>query len=185
MANDYLGPPPSVVSVLDKAPEVVTLCGSTRFKEWFERENQKLTLQGKIVLGPGVYIHSEGVFPAGEKIKVGLDELHLRKIDISQRIHVINVGGYIGSSTKAEVEYAAMRGKEITYLEEGWPYEVRVCQMCRREAVMVGIGGALGDRAIQTADWAHIPMFRHESSGTVYEVSGWIGPECNPEAARR
>lgn len=49
--------------------------------------------------------------------KADLDALHLRKIDLSQRIHVINVGGYVGTSTRREVAYARARGVAVTYLE--------------------------------------------------------------------
>ena len=52
-----------------------------------------------------------------EKTKKMLDEMHKQKIDMSDEIYVINVGGYIGESTKSEIEYAKRNGKKINYLE--------------------------------------------------------------------
>lgn len=99
-------------------PEVVTLCGSTKFKDEFITANRELTLQRIIVISVGLFGWDEGrpeeVF--GEDTKKMLDEIHKRKIDLADRIHVINVGGYIGSSTRSEIEYAEKTGKKITYL---------------------------------------------------------------------
>lgn len=97
-------------------PEVVTLCGSTRFREAFEREQRRLTLEGRIVISVGLWSHDEALDQTSQ-VKVDLDELHRRKIDLSQRIHVINVDGYIGESTRGEVEYAQQHGIDVTYLE--------------------------------------------------------------------
>lgn len=97
--------------------KVVTLCGSTRFKEAFERENRRLTLEGCIVLAPGVFVHEDGAAPVSDDQKRMLDNMHLRKIDLSDEIFVINVGGYIGESTAREVEYARKHGRAIKYLE--------------------------------------------------------------------
>lgn len=97
-------------------PEVVTLCGSTRFRDAFEREQRRLTLEGRIVLSVGMFGHEEGLDETSQ-VKVDLDQLHLRKIDLSQRVHVINAGGYIGSSTSREIAYAQQRGIPVTYLE--------------------------------------------------------------------
>lgn len=71
-------------------PEVVTLCGSPRFKEAYEREAKRLTLEGKIVISVGMLGHQEGLDMEAETKKM-LDELHLRKIDLSDSIHVLNV----------------------------------------------------------------------------------------------
>ena len=105
--------------------EVVTLCGSTRFKDEFIKEQKRLTLEGKIVISVGLFGHS-GDNEVWEnmtedtltKTKEMLDDMHKRKIDMADSIHVINVGGYIGSSTKSEIEYAKMTNKKITYLEK-------------------------------------------------------------------
>lgn len=97
-------------------PEVVTLCGSSRFREAFEREQQRLTLEGRIVISLGVFERPE-VPDVASGASVNLGELHKRKIDLSQRIHVVNVGGYIGSSTRGEIRYAQRHGIAVTYME--------------------------------------------------------------------
>ena len=99
-------------------PEIVCLCGSTRFMEAFFDEGWRLTLQGKIVLSVGVCKHAEdhGAEALGEDVVEALDELHKRKIDLCDRVHVLNVGGYIGDSTRSEIEYARQLRKQITYM---------------------------------------------------------------------
>lgn len=105
--------------------KVVTLCGSTRFKDEFYKVQKKLTLKGYIVISVGLYGHSgdtevwenmdEGTLT---KTKEMLDDMHKRKIDMADEIYVINVGGYIGESTKSEIEYAKKHGKKVNYLEQ-------------------------------------------------------------------
>lgn len=103
---------------------VVTLCGSTRFKDEFMEAQKRLTLEGNIVISVGLFGHSgdeevwenmdEGTLT---KTKEMLDDMHKRKIDMADSIYVINVGGYIGDSTKSEIEYAKAHGKDVRYLE--------------------------------------------------------------------
>lgn len=97
-------------------PEVVCLCGSTRYKKEFEEVYKQLTLEGKIVLTVGCFMHSGD--EVSEEQKEMLDELHLAKIDLADTVFVLNVEGYIGKSTKKEIKYAKKMGKEIKYLEE-------------------------------------------------------------------
>ena len=104
--------------------KVITLCGSTRFKDQFLEAQKRLTLEGNIVISVGLFGHSgnnevwenmdEGTLTA---TKAMLDDMHKAKIDMSDEIFVINVGGYIGESTRSEIEYAEMTGKLIKYLE--------------------------------------------------------------------
>lgn len=94
--------------------KVVTLCGSTKFKEEFLQIQKELTLKGYIVLSVGLFGHSGD--PITNEIKEMLDNMHKRKIDMSDEIFVINKGGYIGSSTRSEIDYATQQGKKITYL---------------------------------------------------------------------
>ena len=104
--------------------KIVTLCGSTKFKKEFLEVQKKLTLLGYIVISVGLFGHSgdsevwenmdEGTLT---KTKSMLDDMHKRKIDLSDMIYVINVGGYIGESTRSEIEYAISTGKEVRYLE--------------------------------------------------------------------
>ena len=94
---------------------VVTLCGSTRFKEDFERVNRELTLAGNIVISVGCFGHAGDTFT--EEQKVMLDDIHKRKIDMADAIYVINRDGYIGSSTASEIEYAMRHGKQLKFME--------------------------------------------------------------------
>ncbi len=105
--------------------KVITLCGSTRFKEEFLREQKRLTLEGNIVLSVGLFGHSgdnevwenmdEGTLT---KTKAMLDDMHKRRIDMSDEIFVINKNGYIGESTKSEIEYAISTNKKVEFMEE-------------------------------------------------------------------
>lgn len=102
-------------------PTIVCICGSTKFKkEWLDAQ-LKLTLAGEIVLSVGGFGHADfGDIPEkvfGEEKKKELDELHKRKIDLADYIYVINVDGYIGKSTKSEIEYAVRYNKRVDYLE--------------------------------------------------------------------
>ena len=104
--------------------KVITLCGSTRFKDEFMEAQKRLTLQGNIVISVGLYGHAgdqevwdgmdEGTL---SKTKEMLDDMHKRKIDMADAIYVINKGGYIGDSTRSEIEYAKATGKPVNYLE--------------------------------------------------------------------
>lgn len=96
---------------------VITLCGSTRFKEQFLEAQKRLTLEGNIVISVGLFGHSGDDEVWTEGTKEMLDDMHKRKIDMADSIYVINVGGYIGSSTRSEIEYAKANGKEVRYLE--------------------------------------------------------------------
>ena len=103
--------------------KVITLCGSTRFKDEFMEAQKRLTLAGNIVISVGLFGHSgdnevwenmdEGTLT---KTKEMLDDMHKRKIDMADEIFVINVGGYIGSSTRSEIDYAVATGKPVHYL---------------------------------------------------------------------
>ena len=96
---------------------VITLCGSTRFKEQFLEVQKRLTLEGNIVISVGLFGHSGDDEVWTEGTKEMLDDMHKRKIDMAEAIYVINVGGYIGESTRSEIEYAKRNGKEVRYLE--------------------------------------------------------------------
>lgn len=97
--------------------KVITLCGSTRFKEEFLEAQKRLTLEGNIVISVGLFGHSGDDEVWTEGMKDMLDRQHLAKIDLADEIYVINVGGYIGDSTRREIAYAEYKGKSITYLE--------------------------------------------------------------------
>ena len=99
-----------------KKYNIITLCGSIKFKDEFIKVQEKLTLDGNIVFTPNFFnnIRKEDI---DEKMKKMLDEMHKQKIDMSDEIYIINLGGYIGESTKTEIEYAKTKGKNISYLE--------------------------------------------------------------------
>lgn len=105
----------------ERMPKIVCLCGSTRFMEAFQTANLKFTCEGKIVLSVGCNTKSDrDLLFSGElthELKIMLDELHKRKIDLCDEVFVLNVGGYIGESTRSEIDYAIKIGKPIKYLE--------------------------------------------------------------------
>ena len=98
--------------------KVITLCGSTRFKDEFMGVQKRLTLEGNIVISVGLFGHSGDNEVWIEGTKEMLDDMHLRKIDMADEIYVINVDGYIGTSTRNEIEYAKRTGKVVRYLEK-------------------------------------------------------------------
>lgn len=97
--------------------KVITLCGSTKFKEEFLREQKRLTLEGNIVISVGLFGHSGDDEVWSEGTKDMLDDMHKRKIDMADEIFVINKNGYVGTSTKSEIEYATNTGKKVCYME--------------------------------------------------------------------
>ena len=94
----------------------ITLCGSIKYKDIFLKVQENLTLKGNIVFMPNFFtnIKKEEIRLDAKKM---LDEMHKQKIDMSDEIYVINLNGYIGESTKSEIEYANSKGKNISYLE--------------------------------------------------------------------
>lgn len=103
-------------------PQIVCLCGSTRFMDAFHAAGWEFTLKGYIVLSVGVCKHGDkdgahGAEALGPDVVERLDTLHFRKIDLADSVFVLNVDGYIGESTRSEINYAESIGKPITYLE--------------------------------------------------------------------
>lgn len=97
--------------------KVITLCGSTKFKDDFIEQQKRLTLEGNIVISVGLFGHAGDNEVWTEGTKEMLDDMHKRKIDMADEIFVINKNGYIGSSTKSEIEYALKTGKKVNYME--------------------------------------------------------------------
>ena len=102
--------------------QIICLCGSTRFWKQFQDYGLRLTLEGVIVLSIGIcapdsieLAHPES--PEGKAQKARLDELHKRKIDLADEVLILNVGGYIGNSTRSEIEYARAHAKPVRFLE--------------------------------------------------------------------
>jgi hypothetical protein len=109
-------------------PKIVTLCGSSRFPDAFELATLHLSMQGHIVVGLSAFAHADR--PQGARFlladadesrpeKRAIDELHFRKIDLGDEIFVVNPGGYIGSSTQREIEYARAQGKPVRFMFSG------------------------------------------------------------------
>jgi hypothetical protein len=103
-------------------PLIVCLCGSTRFYQAFQEANYRETMAGRIVLSVGFYPHASEQAHGQQRgctdaEKVALDQLHKRKIDLADEVYVLNVGGYVGDSTRSEIEYAKAGGKPIRWLE--------------------------------------------------------------------
>lgn len=97
--------------------EIITLCGSTRFRDQFKEIERKLTMEGKIPLPPAFYGKADGIEYSPEMAQ-NLWELHLDKINISDGIYVINPGGYLGESTQKEIDYAMTKGKSVGFYSE-------------------------------------------------------------------
>jgi hypothetical protein len=97
--------------------KVITLCGSTRFKDEFLEIQKRLTLEGNIVISVGLFGHSGDNEVWADGTKEMLDDMHKRKIDMADEIFVINAGGYIGDSTRSEINYAYAINKVVRYLE--------------------------------------------------------------------
>ncbi|MEV4317103.1 hypothetical protein [Actinocrispum sp. NPDC049592] len=111
LVRDFHGPQPTIT----------VLCGSTRFVDTFNEWRKRLTYAGHIVLSIEIVTTQaadEDPQNVDPQRKVRLDELHLRKIDLADRVMVLNVGGYIGESTRNEIAYARAHGKPIEFLEQ-------------------------------------------------------------------
>jgi hypothetical protein len=104
--------------------KIITICGSTRFQEDHLRVQTELTLKGNVVIPCAFFSHGsdKNIFESmsdSERIETKklLDDIHKRKIDLADEIYVVNKGGYIGESTKSEIEYALSLGKKVNYME--------------------------------------------------------------------
>lgn len=97
--------------------KVITLCGSARFENDFLREQKRLTLEGNIVISVGFFSNANNDEIFSDNTKLMLGDMHKRKIDMADEIFVINKDGYIGISTKSEIEYAINTGKKVNYME--------------------------------------------------------------------
>ncbi len=110
---------------MNNRPTIVCLCGSTRFWRTFQQAGLQETLAGKIVLSIGAASGTDddhfGNLPRDEydRVKSMLDELHMRKIELADEVLILNVGGYIGESTRNELNHAVKSGKCIRYWEDG------------------------------------------------------------------
>lgn len=95
--------------------KVITICGSMRYSKEMMKIAEQLELKDGYAVIQCVY-NVDGQKYEGFDASI-LDKIHRKKIDISDAIYVVNIDGYIGNSTKNEIEYAKNNGKEIIYHE--------------------------------------------------------------------
>ena len=114
MVDNYLSTLPDEK---EEKPKIICICGSGRFLNEMHKAEEEMTLNGIIVLMIGVNTKDVARTKELAQYKPILDELHLRKIDLADGIFVINVNGYIGESTRNEINYAISQGKPVNYLE--------------------------------------------------------------------
>ena len=112
----------TAVKAVKDRPKIVCLCGSVKFADAFEEANVTETLNGNIILSIGCNMKTDKRFELQSikqqtETKNKLDELHKRKIDLADEVLILNVGGYIGESTRSELEYAIAHNKVVRYLK--------------------------------------------------------------------
>lgn len=103
-------------------PELVCICGSTRFAREMAEASLRLSLEGVVVLAP-VAFEAAGDDAADEVLtdaqKAELGALHLRKVELADRVLIVNPGGYVGKSTRREIAHARSLGKPVTFTDPG------------------------------------------------------------------
>jgi hypothetical protein len=108
--------PPSV----EGEAKVITLCGSTRFETEFAEVNQRLTMDGCVVISLGMFglpdLPGDDWTANSSDLKGRLDGLHLQKIRMADEVYIVDPGGYVGDSTQREIAYAESLGKPVRYL---------------------------------------------------------------------
>ena len=97
---------------MSERPEIVCICGSTRFVQEIRAANRELTFAGFIVLAP-----EEADTTISNEQKTLLGALHLSKIDVADRVLIVNPGGYVGESTRREISYARAAGKPVSFTD--------------------------------------------------------------------
>lgn len=95
--------------------KVVTICGSMRYSKEMIKISEELEIKQGYAVIQCVY-SVEGLKCEGVDASM-LAKIHRRKIDISDGIYVVNIDGYIGKSTRNEIEYAIKNGKDVMYHE--------------------------------------------------------------------
>lgn len=93
---------------------IITICGSLRFQKEMMELSEELELAGNCVLAP-IYPVRQGKDAYTESEVSVLNAMHREKIKLSDAVFIVNVDGYMGDSTKSEMEYAKALGKEILY----------------------------------------------------------------------
>ena len=89
-----------------------------RFRDEFERLNAELTLAGHVVLTPTALARSTEL-SVEERARLG--RVHLAKVAMADEVLIVNVGDYVGESTRREIEHARSRGVAVSFLEPHTP----------------------------------------------------------------
>lgn len=100
-----------VVDFSGTRPEIVCLCGSTRFRDDYTWAARWHTQAGRIVLTCHEFERN-----LTDAERAAHDELYRRQIELADEVYVINPGGYVGESTRSEIDYARKLGKPVRYL---------------------------------------------------------------------
>jgi hypothetical protein len=105
--------------------KVVTLCGSTRFEAAFAEVNQRLTMEGCVVISLGMFrlpdLPDYDWTVDSSDLKGRLGRVHFQKIRMADEVYVVDPGGYLGESTRREIAYAESLGKPVRYLSRERP----------------------------------------------------------------
>lgn len=96
---------------------VITMLGSSKFKDDFIRESKRLTYEGNLVIPLILYWEEDGQKASIPEIRADLDSICRQKVRLCDEVFVVNKDGYIGSSTRKSVEYAESLGKTVTFME--------------------------------------------------------------------
>lgn len=122
MTTEYDTTKPGDSTVNGTERLVITLCGSTKFKDEINAENARLTMMGNLVISLGLFGHTDlphyNWDTDATDLKRTLDAIHRQKIRMADAIHVVNPGGYYGESTAREIAYARSLGLPVTFMVE-------------------------------------------------------------------
>ena len=100
--------------------KVITLCGSTKFEAEFAEVNQRLTMEGCVVISLGMFSLPD--LPGYDRtadcsdLKRRLGAMHFQKIRMADEVYIVDPGGYLGEATRREIAYAESLGKPVRYL---------------------------------------------------------------------
>ena len=132
-------------------PEIVCICGSARFVTQMRIANRELSFAGVIVLAPS----EVDLSPTAEQ-KAVLDALHLRKIDLADRVLIVNPGGYVGESTRREIAYAeAAAARGLRAIIAGAGGAAHLPGMLAAKTTVPVLGVPVASRHLQGVDSLH------------------------------
>ena len=105
---------------VDGEAKVIALCGSTKFEAEFAEVNQRLTMQGCVVISLGMFslpnLTDYDWTVDSSDMKGRLGRVHFQKIRMADEVYIVGPGGYLGESTRREIAYAESLGKPVRYL---------------------------------------------------------------------